>query len=90
MLAAVFYVFYSGVSANVSVLSWLAVGLICVEGIALMIGKGDCPLHVYAQRTTGKKVLNDTYLPQWVFFSGYKKILTVIFLIGLIFMLINN
>ena len=90
MFTTVFYVFYSGISANITVFSWLGVGLIIIEGIALLLGKGDCPLHVYAQNITGEKIINDTYLPQWVFFKGYKKILTVVFLIGWGLMLINR
>lgn len=89
MFLTVFYVFYSGISGNSGILSWIGVGLIFVEGLALLISKGDCPLHVYALRITGVEKLNDTYLPEWIFFKGYKIILTVIFLIGLMLMLIN-
>lgn len=88
MASSVFYVFYSGISGNISALSWFTVGLILFEGIALLLGKGDCPLHIYALKITGLKNLNDTYLPQWIFFKNYKILLTAIFLFGLILMLI--
>lgn len=89
MVSAVFYVFYSGISGKITVFSWIGTGLIIIEGIALLLGKGDCPLHIYALNITGEKILNDTFLPQWIFFKGYKIILTSIFLIGLILMIIN-
>lgn len=87
MFLSVFYVFYSGLSGDINIISWIGVGLIFIEGIALIIGKGDCPLHVYALQITGETNLNDTYLPRWIFFKGYKLILTTIFLIGLVLMI---
>jgi len=89
MTMAVFYVFYSGIFNKATLHSWLAVGLIFLEGLALLVGRGDCPLHVYALKQTGAHELNDTYLPQWVFFKNYKIIFTVFFLIGLFCMTIN-
>lgn len=88
MAASVFYVFYSGISGNVTFYSWFGAGLILVEGIALLLGKGDCPLHLYALRLTHEKNLNDTFLPQWIFFKGYKKILTAFFFCGFILMIL--
>lgn len=89
MAASVFYVFYSGVSGNISTMSWVSVWMIILEGFALVVGKGDCPLHVYALRITGKKHLNDTYLPEFVFFKGYKTILSIIYFVGLVMMLVR-
>ena len=89
MATSVFYVFYSGLSGNVNILSWIGVVAIFIEGLALIAGKGDCPLHVYALQITGESKLNDTYLPQWIFFKSYKLILTVFFLIGFILMIMR-
>lgn len=86
MAGAVFYVFYSGVSGNITSLSWIAVCLVITEGFALLLGKGECPLYAYTLRVTGKTALNDTYLPEWIFFPRYKSVFTVIFLIGLLLM----
>jgi hypothetical protein len=87
MTMAVFYVFYSGISKNSTPFSWAGAALILVEGAALLIGKGECPLHLYALQLTGKDKINDTYLPQWFFFKGYKIIFTLIYLVGLLLML---
>lgn len=89
MASAVLYVFYSGISDYITPLSWMCVWLIVIEGFALLIGRGDCPLHIYALQITEQKELNDTYLPPWIFFKGYKIILTIIFLFGLLLMLIK-
>lgn len=87
MTGAVFYVFFSGITGKINSLSWLGVGLISLEALALILGKGDCPLHIYALRLTGLTEINDTYLPEKIFFKGYKIILTIIFLIGLLLMI---
>ncbi len=87
MFLSVFYVFYSGLSGDISFLSWFGVGLIFIEGLALIIGKGDCPLHLCALQLTGETSINDTYLPEWIFFKHYKLVLSAIFLIGLALMI---
>ncbi len=89
MASAVLYVFYSGISGHISIVSWISVGLILVEGLALLVGKGDCPLHLYALRITELQTLNDTYLPQWLFVKYYKPVLTAVFLVGLILMILR-
>jgi len=90
MSFSVAYVFYCGVSGRINIFTWLSIALITGEGIALLLGKGDCPLHLYAQKISGKTILNDTYLPDWIFFKGYKVIMFVIFFIGFILIVMKS
>ena len=90
MAFSVMYVLYSGLSGNVTLLSWVCTWMIVLEGGALLIGKGDCPLHIYAQKIAKEEVLNDTFLPSWIFFRGYKVVFTILFLIGVIRMIVIN
>lgn len=89
MFIAVFYVLYSGLSGKINWISWISISLIFLEAGALVMGKGDCPLHIYALHLTGKEKLNDTFLPEWIFFKGYKLILTAVFLFGFFLMMIR-
>jgi len=90
MSVSVLYVFYSGITGRVNLWSWIGVFLVVIEGLALVLGKGDCPIHIYAQQKTGEKILNDTFLPQWIFFKGYKIVFSAFFLIGWLMMVINS
>lgn len=89
MTASVFYVFYSGITGRSTIYSWIAVCLVLGEGVALLLGKGECPLYAYTLRVTGKKKMNDTYLPEWIFFRSYKTVFSMIFLIGLSLMILR-
>lgn len=78
----IFYVFYSGVSGNITVITWIFVIAILLEGVILVANGWVCPLHKLGVAVTGNEEINDTYLPEWVFFPGYKIAFSVVFAIG--------
>lgn len=87
MVAVIGYVVWSGVTGNISLYSWLAVAVVCGEGLVLLAFKGHCPLTGVARRySLSAKDNFDIYLPEWL--ARYnKQIFTTIFCIGLLLML---
>ena len=81
------YVLYSGIFNEVTVYTWLGIGLILGEGLVLMLFKMFCPLTVWARKYSDSQKHNfDIYLPEWL--ARYNKLIfTTIFLAGLILVL---
>ena len=79
----IFYIVYSGMTGNITIFTWLGIGLIIAEGIVLAIFKMYCPLTVWARKYSDSQADNfDIYLPNWL--ANYNKvIITSIVLIGL-------
>lgn len=87
MVCIIAYVVYSGVSGDITVYSWLAVGMVIIEGLVLWLFKGKCPLTVWARNYSDSQKDNfDIYLPEWLARHN-KLIFTVLFGVGLILML---
>ena len=80
------FVLWSGISANISIYSWLGVGAVLIEVLVLAIFRGSCPLTKIARRYSNSKSDNfDIYLPAWL--AKYnKQIFGTLFLIGLALM----
>lgn len=61
------YILYAGFFDELSVLVWIAIGLIILEGVILTLNKGSCPLTPIAARYTNKIDGNfDIFLPNWL------------------------
>jgi hypothetical protein len=90
MIESVFYVLVSGITGMVRLLTWISIALIFLEGVVLLLSGWVCPLHKAAQKLTGMNEINDTFLPQWVFFKGYKVLSALLFFIGLSLVLIKT
>jgi len=61
------YILYSGFFDEVSVLVWIAIGLIILEGVILMLNNGSCPLTPIAARYTSQRDASfDIFLPNWL------------------------
>ena len=83
----IFFVVWSGITANISVYSWLAVAAVIGEGVVLLFFNGSCPLTVLAKRysDSGKDNM-DIYLPNWL--AKYNKLIFgTLFCVGLVLML---
>lgn len=88
LVAAIFYVFYCGVTNKNNTLTQVAIVSVFVEMIIYSLFKWTCPLHIYAQKITKNKSINDTFLPHWFFYKGHNIFFTVIFFIGLFLVLL--
>tara|TARA_R110002167_G_scaffold147028_1_gene338987 strand:+ start:2800 stop:3147 length:348 start_codon:yes stop_codon:yes gene_type:complete len=83
----IFYILYSGIFNKINFYTWIAIGLVIVEGIVLVIFKMFCPLTLMARKYSDSKKDNfDIFLPNWL--AKYNKIIfTIIYLIGVIIVL---
>jgi len=84
MAAAIFYVFYAGLTATLNWVVLACILLIVVETVALLINKWSCPLTPLAARYTSERKDNfDIYLPEWLARHN-KTIFTIIYLVGVL------
>jgi len=88
MATCIFYVFYAGISGIKGTFLTISIIAVGIEGIILLLNKGQCPLtNLAVKYGDNYERFFDSFLP--------KKItpfvvpgLTVIFLVGLVFVLI--
>ncbi|NHC43031.1 hypothetical protein G6549_24345 [Bacillus sp. MM2020_1] len=80
----IFYISYAGVYNKVTSFTWIAIGLVIIEGIILMLFKGKCPLTIMGNRyTDNHEVGFDIFLPRCL--AKYNKmIFTSIYVIGVL------
>ncbi len=62
----VLYALYSGLLGRVTPWTWIAIGLILLEGVALALTGGTCPLTLLAERQGAVRgSVADIFLPKW-------------------------
>lgn len=67
MVAAIFCILYAGLSGVVTMVTYASLGLMVFEGLALLVGKGNCPLTPIARQYSDSAKANfDIYLPEWL------------------------
>lgn len=60
------YALFSGVADRIGVWTWVAVGLILIEGVILVASGGTCPLTLMAERRGAQRgTVSDLFLPKW-------------------------
>lgn len=90
MVCVIGFVLWSGLTGNSTMYSWLAVAVVLIEGVVLLVFKGHCPLSDIARRYSISTKHNfDIFLPEWLA-KHNKLIFTTIYVIGLLFMLLNR
>jgi hypothetical protein len=64
--ACVLYALFSGVADRITPWTWVAVGLIVVEGVVLVVFGWTCPLTLVAERAGAVRgSVADIFLPKW-------------------------
>ena len=88
-VSIIFYILYAGISGNITIYTWISIGLVIGEGIVLVLFKMFCPLTLIARKYSNSTKDNfDIFLPNWI--AKYnKEIFTAIFLFGSIVVLIR-
>ncbi len=67
MSACLVYVLYAGITKTYNLLLLLAICAIFVEGLALLLNRGRCPLTTLAERHGAEKgSVTDIFLPGWI------------------------
>ena len=60
------YALFSGVADRITMLTWVAVGLLAVESIVLALSGWTCPLTILAERRGAVRgSVADIFLPRW-------------------------
>lgn len=79
-VATIGYVVYAGVTGDIGLPVWIAIGLVSLEGLVLLLNQGRCPLtSVGARYTEDRSDAFDIFLPNWLA-KHNKLIFTTIFL----------
>ncbi|MGE0040406.1 MAG: hypothetical protein AB7H88_06395 [Vicinamibacterales bacterium] len=64
--ACVLFALWSGVADRITTWTWVAVGLVAVEGIVLAAAGWICPLTLLAERLGAERgSVSDIFLPKW-------------------------
>jgi predicted cobalt transporter CbtA len=89
MVLIIAFVLWSGITGHIAVYSWLAVAVVCGEGLVLLAFRGSCPLTIWARKYSDSTKHNfDIFLPEWL--ARYnKQIFTTVFVFGLVLMLVR-
>ena len=78
------YVLYSGLADKLTAYTWLASGLVVLEGLVLLVFHRHCPLTLLARRYSHARRANfDIYLPNWLA-QHNQAICTSIYVAGLL------
>lgn len=63
----VLFIAHSAVVDRISVLTWVAMGLVLLESVVLALSGWQCPLTLLAERMGAKEPgVADLFLPQWL------------------------
>jgi len=58
---------YCGITQTYNWILLLAISTIVIEGLALLINKGRCPLATFAEKQGAEKgSVTDIFLPDWI------------------------
>jgi len=88
-VCVIFYILFSGICNRINYYTWIAIGIVIVEGIVLVVFKLFCPLTIIARKYSDSNKENfDIFLPNWLARNN-KLIFTAIYLIGLMIVLIR-
>lgn len=84
MVTVIIYILYCGIADELTPFTWIAAGLVILEGLILLIFGGYCPLTLIARRYSNSDRYNfDIFLPNWL--ARYnKQIFSSLYVIGLI------
>ena len=62
----VLYTLFSGLADRITVWTWVAVGLVVLEGVVLVVFGWICPLTLLAERLGASRgSVADIFLPKW-------------------------
>jgi len=84
MVAAIFYILYSGITGTLNILLTLSIGLVGSEGVVFFVNGRKCPLTTLAKRYGDPKgYVGDLCCPEWLSRRTFS-IFTSLFVLGLL------
>ena len=83
------YLFYSGITETYNWVLFLAVGVLLLEGVVLLVNRGQCPLTLLA-KTYGDETgrITDMFLPAW-FVPHLFRVGITLFVSGVVLLVVN-
>jgi hypothetical protein len=90
MCGCVVYIYYAALARTGGWYPYLAIGLVCAEGAALLLNRGRCPLTTLALRYGAVRgSVTDIFLPGWAAARVFP-VCTVLFVVGVGIFLVNR
>jgi len=78
----IFYILFAGIFDIINVYTFIAIGLVMIEGLILLLFGWRCPLTVVGEKYTDDHEIGfDIFLPKWIA-KNNKSILGALFGIG--------
>ncbi|QAT49937.1 hypothetical protein EQM14_09190 [Caproiciproducens sp. NJN-50] len=88
-VVVIFYILFAGIFDRVNVYTFIAIGLVIIEGLILLLFGWRCPLTVVGERYTDDHEIGfDIFLPKWIA-KNNKAILGAFFGIGVIIVILR-
>jgi hypothetical protein len=89
-VSIIFYILYCGITGQIDLYTYVAIGLVVLEGVTLVIFSMYCPLTIIARRYSDSDKDNfDIYLPNWL--AKYnKQIFTAIYLAAVLLVVLRK
>ncbi len=85
----IFYILFAGVFDKINVYTFIAIGLVVIEGVILLLFGWRCPLTVVGKKYTDNHEIGfDIFLPKW-FAKNNKTILGSLFGIGAVIVILR-
>lgn len=83
-VTVIVYVLYCGLANQITIYTWIAIGLVVAEGLVLLMFRGRCPLTILARNYSDSGRDNfDIFLPNWL--ARYNQVIfTTVYVVGLI------
>ena len=83
-VVVILYVLYCGLADDINRYTWIAAGLVILEGLVLLVFGGRCPLTLIARRYSNSARDNfDIFLPSWL--ARYNQLIfTTVYIVGLL------
>ncbi|MFC2065952.1 hypothetical protein ACFLUO_02665 [Chloroflexota bacterium] len=73
MWLCLIYILYCGITRTYNWVLLLAIGAILIEGLALLVNRGRCPLATLAEKQGAESgSVTDIFLPQWIARNVFK------------------
>lgn len=89
MVAAIFYILFSGITGIITALTYYCIGLLVVELVVLLLNNWACPLTTVAKKVKSDwKDGDDIFLPKWIAIHN-KEIFGSLLVIGVVLVLLR-
>jgi hypothetical protein len=89
LVLVIFYILFTGIFDKINVYTFIAIGLVVIEGLILLLFGWRCPLTVVGEKYTDNHEIGfDIFLPKWIA-KNNKAIFGAIFGIGAVIVILR-